>query len=324
MTELLTPPSSGPLPPLDQPWRIGVVGPGALGCLFAGLLALVGHDIRLLGRRAEQADLISRDGLFVERDGVTRQAAVRAGTDPARLGPVDLAIVLVKAMDTAAAARALPALLGHDAPALSLQNGLGNVDALTTVLGPGRVLGGVSSQGATLLGAGRIRHAGFGPTSLAEAAGGLTPRAETIAALLDRAGLPARAYPDPAPLIWGKLVANAAINPLGALLRCQNGETVDRPDAQALFHGLAREAGAVAAALGVTLPFADPAAHAESIARVTNGNRNSMLQDVEAGRRTEIDAINGAVAQLGAVHGVLTPINATMASLIRALEQGYQ
>lgn len=312
------------MPPPDQPWRIGVVGPGALGCLFAGLLALAGHDVRLLGRRPEQAALISRDGLFVERDGVTRHVAVTAGTDPAQLGPVDLAIVLVKATDTAAAAPLLLTLLGSGAPALSLQNGLGNLDALTTVLGPERVLGGVSSQGATLLGAGRIRHAGFGPTSLAEAAGGLTPSAEAIAALLDRAGLPTRAYPDPAPLIWGKLIANAAINPLGALLRCQNGETIDRPDAQALFYGLAREAGAVAAALGVTLPFADPAAHAESIARVTYGNRNSMLQDVEAGRRTEIDAINSAVARIGAAHGIPTPINATVAGLIRALEQGYQ
>jgi len=318
------PQAPAPLPPLDQPWRIGVVGPGALGCLFAGLLALAGHDVRLLGRRAEQAEVISRDGLLVERDGVTRRAVVRAGTDAAGLGPVDLAIVLVKATDTASAAPSLPALLGPDAPALSLQNGLGNLDVLAGVLGAGRVLGGVSSQGATLLGVGRIRHAGFGPTALAEAAGGLTARAEAIAYLLDCAGLPTRAYPDAQPLIWGKLIANAAINPLGALLRCQNGETVDRPDARALFHGLAHEAEAVAAALGVPLPFDDPAAHAESIARVTYGNRNSMLQDVEAGRRTEIDAINGAVSRLGATHGVPTPINATVAGLIRALEQGYR
>jgi 2-dehydropantoate 2-reductase len=317
------PTEPAPLPRLDQPWRIGVVGPGALGCLIAGLLALAGHDVRLLGRRAAQADILSRDGLLVERDGETRRAVVRAGTDAASLGPVDLAIVLVKATDTVAAASSLPALLGPDAPALSLQNGLGNVDALTGVLGTGRVLGGVSSQGATLLNVGHIRHAGFGPTALAEAVGGLTARAATIAALLDSAGLPTRAHPDAQPLIWGKLVANAAINPLGALLRCQNGETVDRQDARVLFHGLAREAGAVASALGVTLPFDDPAAHAESIARVTYGNRNSMLQDVEAGRRTEIDAINGAVARLGAAHGVPTPINETVAGLVRALEQGY-
>jgi len=300
-----------------------VVGPGALGCLFAGLLALADHDVCLLGRRAAQADAISRNGLIVERDGVARRATVRAGIDAALLGPVDLAIVLVKATDTAAAAPSLPALLGSNGVALSLQNGLGNLDALTAVLGTERVLGGVSSQGATLLGDGHIRHAGFGPTSLAEASGHPSARAEAIAHLLDAAGLPTGAYADPRPLIWGKLIANAAINPLGAILRCQNGETVDRPDARTLFHALAREAGAVAAALGITLPFDDPAAHAESIARVTYANRNSMLQDVEAGRRTEIDAINGAVARLGAEHGVPTPVNATVAGLVCALEQGY-
>ena len=225
--------------------------------------------------------------------------------------------------DTAEAATSLPALLGPDAPAVSLQNGLGNVEALTAVLGADRVLGGVSSQGATTLGVGHVRHAGFGPTSLAEARGGLTARAEAIAATLDRAGLNARAYADAAPLIWGKLIANAAINPLGALLRCQNGQTVERPASRELFVGLAREAGAVARALGVTLPFDDPVEHARSVAQVTSGNRNSMLQDIENRRRTEIGAINGAVARLGEQVGIPTPLNGTIATLIRALEDEY-
>lgn len=322
MTEVASSPSE--LPPVGQPWRIGVVGPGALGCLFAGLLALDGHDVRLLGRRQAQTDAINRDGIVVERDGQIWRATVHAGIDPARLGPVDIALVLVKATDTAGAAPSLPAFLAPGAPAVSLQNGLGNIEALTAILGEERVLGGISSQGATLLGDGRIRHAGFGPTSLAEASGALTPRAEAIAAMLDHAGLVTTAYPDAAPLIWGKLIANAAINPLGALFRCQNGQTVERPAARELFHALAREAGAVAKALGVALPFSDPAAHAEGIARVTFNNRNSMLQDVEAGRRTEIDAINGAVARLGRERGLPTPLNATVAQMIRALEQGYR
>lgn len=304
-------------------WRIGIVGPGALGCLYGGLLSLAGHDVRMLGRRQEQAEALNEHGLAVERDGELRRASVTAGTDPAALGPVDLAIVLVKATDTAEAARALPALLAPGAPALSLQNGLGNIEALTEVLGAERVLGGVSAQGATTLGVGHIRHAGFGPTSLAEAAGGMSERAERIAVLLDRAGLSARAYSDVRPLIWGKLIANASINPLGALLNCQNGETAGRPSSRPLFLRLAREAGTVAAALGVQLPFDDPAAHAEGVAQVTRLNRNSMLQDVEARRRTEIDAINGAIARLGAEHGVPTPVNQTVAGLIRALEEGY-
>jgi 2-dehydropantoate 2-reductase len=306
-----------------QPWRIAIVGPGALGCLYGGLLALAGHDVRMLGRRQEQADALNEHGLAVERDDERRRASVTADTDPASLGPVDLAIVLVKAADTAEAARALPPLLAPGAPALSLQNGLGNIEALTDVLGAERVLGGVSAQGATTLGVGHVRHAGFGPTSLAEATGGLSERAERIAVLLSKAGLSARAYPDVRPLIWGKLIANAAINALGALLNCQNGDTAGRPSSRPLFLCLARETGALATALGVQLPFDDPAAHAEEVARVTRLNRNSMLQDVEARRRTEIDAINGAIARLGARHGVPTPVNETIAGLIRALEEGY-
>jgi 2-dehydropantoate 2-reductase len=314
---------TAPSLPLDKPWRIAVVGPGALGTLFAGLLALAGHDVRILGRRAEQAAAIARDGVAVERDGEVRRVAVKASTDPAELGPVDLAIVLVKATDTEEAARSLPTLLGPDAPVLSLQNGLGNVDALTAELGPRRVLAGVSSQGATTLGVGYIRHAGFGPSSLAEAAGGLSERAETIAELLQSARLPTQAFADPAPLIWGKLIANAAINALGALLRCTNGETVTRPSAFRLFTELAREAGSVAAALRIALPFDDAVAHAEGVARVTSANRNSMLQDVENGRRTEIDAINGAITRLGFEHGVQVPTNRHIAQLIRALEEEY-
>ena len=141
--------------------------------------------------------------------------------------------------------------------------------------------------------------------------------------MLDRAGLNARAHPDAAPLIWGKLIANAAINPLGALLHCTNGETFERPSSKPLFAALATEAGSVARALGVSLPFADPVAHAESVAQLTYQNRNSMLQDIENGRKTEIGAINGAVARLGAEHAVPTPVNQTVAGLIRALEDGY-
>jgi 2-dehydropantoate 2-reductase len=307
--------------PTDRPWRVVVVGPGALGCLFAGLLAQAGHDIGLLGRRREQAEALTRDGITVERDGITRQVGVRADIDPARLGPADLAIVLVKATDTAEAARSVPSLLGDKGVALSLQNGLGNVEALVAVLGADRVLGGVTSQGATLLGTGHIRHAGFGVTTFAEAAGGLSERAETIAAFFSAAGFEARAAEAIPPLVWGKLIANAAINPLGALLNCYNGETATRPSAERLFVELAAEAGAVARALGVPLPFPDPVEHARSVARVTATNRNSMLQDVENGRRTEIDAINGAVARLGREVGVPTPTNAIMADLIRALQE---
>lgn len=303
-------------------WRVAIVGPGALGTLFGGLLAGAGHHVAMLARRPEHADQLAGYGLTVERDGSARRADVRADTDPGRLGPVDLAIVLVKATDTAAAARVLPSLLGASGAALTLQNGLGNVERLAEALGAERVLGGVTAQGATLLGTGRVRHAGFGPTALAEATGGRSARSEAIARLLDEAGIPTRVADAVAPLVWGKLVANAAINSLGTLLRCSNGELVERAASDELFGDLAREVGAVAQAAGIELPFPDPAEHARATARATAANRNSMLQDVEAGRKTEIDFINGAVATLGTRLGVPTPLNGAMTLLIRAMEQG--
>lgn len=306
---------------VTRAWRIAVVGPGALGCLFGGGLALAGHRVAMLARRPEHAAALERDGIAIDRDGAERRAAVAASTDPAALGPVDLAIVLVKSPDTAAAAAALPALLGADGVALSLQNGLGNAERLAEAVGLARVLGGVTSQGATLVGPGRVRHLGFGPTALAELVGGRSARAEAVAGLLDAAGIPARAAEAVAPLVWGKLLANVAINPLGALLRCTNGRIAEDADGAALLAGLVDEAAAVAHAAGVELAIGDPVAHVREVARLTYHNRNSMLQDVEAGRRTEIDAINGAVAALGARLGVPTPLNETMARLVSALER---
>jgi 2-dehydropantoate 2-reductase len=305
----------------ERPWRIAVVGPGALGCLFGGTLALAGHSVAMLARRAEHAAALAREGIAIERNGALRRATVAASADPATLGPVDLAIVLVKSPDTAAAAAALPALLGPDGLALSLQNGLGNADQLAATLGPERVLGGITSQGAILLGPGRVRHLGFGPTALAEMVGGRSPRAEAVAALLDAAGIPARAEEAVPPLVWSKLLANVPINVLGTLLRCTNGQVVDDPASDELLARLIGEAVAVARAAGIELPVADPVEHVRRLARLTYHNRNSMLQDVEAGRRTEVDAINGAVAALGARLGVPTPLNDAMALLIRALER---
>src|SRR5262249_25131624 len=175
--------------------------------------------------------------------------------------------------------------------------------------------------GATLVGPGRVRHLGFGPTQLAEMVGARSLRAEAIARLRDAAGLRAGAAEAVAPLVWSKLIGNVAINPLGTLLHCTNGQVAEDPAAGELLARLVLEAAAVARAAGVALPVADPVEHVRTLARLTYYNRNSTLQDFEAGRRTEVDGINGAVAALGAQLGVPTPLNDAMALLIHALER---
>ena len=304
---------------LDERLRIGIIGPGAMGCLFGGLLALAGHEVWLLCRQPELADWLARDGLTIERDGVERWARVHATAEPRTAAPLDLALVLVKSHSTASAARTLLPALGGVTWVLTLQNGLGNVEALAEVLGRERLLAGVSSQGATLLGPGRVRHAGFGPNAITDLLGGATDRARWTADLLTAAGLETDVADDLAPLVWGKLVGNTAINPLSALTGRRNGELLDAPVAP-LFDELARETAAVAAAAGVRLPFEDGAEHARAVARATAANRSSMLQDVEQGRRTEIGALNDAVAAEGTRLGVPTPLNRAMTALIRDLE----
>jgi 2-dehydropantoate 2-reductase len=172
----------------------------------------------------------------------------------------------------------------------------------------------VTTSGATLAGPGLVHPGGEGPVWL-EA----HPRLGPLAAALQAAGFEVRQVENADSLVWGKLVVSAAINPLTALLRVPNGELLERPAARRRMAGLAQETAAVAAALGIRLPFDDPAAAAEEVARQTAGNRSSMLQDVERGAPTEIDAICGAVVRLGESAGVATPLNRRIWRQVKAL-----
>lgn len=297
--------------------RIVIIGAGALGGVIGFYLAGVAEVVLVDPWEAHVA-AIAAHGLSCERDGVAMLRPVRAVTDPAQAGPAEVVLVLVKARQTPWAAAVAQQLLAPDGVAYTLQNGLGNREALATVLGTERVGQGVTSLGGTLLGPGRVRHAGTGPTILAA-----TPdrqRAAALATLLTRAGLPASVSDDVEGLVWGKLVVNAGINALTALLRVPNGALAETPAARAVLAAAVREAAAVAAARGVTLPYPDPVDHVLAVARATGANRSSTLQDVLRGAPTEIAAINGAVAREGTQQGVATPVNALLASLIEALE----
>jgi 2-dehydropantoate 2-reductase len=245
---------------------------------------------------------------------------VQATADARQAAPLDLLLVLVKSHAMVEAARAAQPALGPITWVLTLQNGLGNVEALERVLGQERLLAGVSAQGATLLGPGRVRHAGFGPNTVTDVTGGASERAHWVADLLTAAGLQTEVTDDLAPIVWGKLVGNAAINPLSALSGRCNGDLPGSPLGP-LFDALAEETADVARAVGVQLPFHDAAAHARQMAAVTGPNRSSMLQDVERGRPTEIGALNEAVMAEGARVGVPTPYNRAVSALIRDLEE---
>ncbi len=295
--------------------RVLVVGTGGLACALGASLARAGSDVTLAGSWSEALAAIGARGVVVHQDGDTWTARPRAAAIDARLEPGPVALVLVKSHRTLRAAAALGGALETDGVAVTLQNGLGNREALQAALGRERVLSGVAIMGATVLGPGEVRFIP-GRVVLERDARG---RGEALAERLRTAGLEAETTEDLEPIAWTKLAANCAINPLTALHRCANGALLEDPQLRDALERAAREVGAVARARGIALPR-DPAVAAIEICRATAGNRSSMLQDVERGAPTEIDALSGAVAAEGRRLGVPTPVNDQLFAAVRALE----
>jgi 2-dehydropantoate 2-reductase len=293
-----------------KPTRLLILGTGALATFFAARLSASGVDVTLLGTWTEGVEALNAHG--AELDG--RPFPVRATTDPAACRGADLALVLVKSWQTERAARQLAECLAADGLAVTLQNGLGNDAELAQFLGAERVVRGITTLGATLLGPGKARSGGDGPVTLE-----MNPRVEPFLSMLRGAGLDVHVVEDAAALIWNKLIVSAAINPLTALLRVRNGELLEMPSAKMLMGELAREAAAVAELLGVRVQYPGPERLAEDVARRTSNNLSSMLQDILRGAPTEVDAINGAIVRNGERLGIATPVNRAVWKLVREI-----
>lgn len=302
--------------------KVAIIGPGALGCLLAARFRLAGEEACLVDYRSERAEFLTQQGLLLRtpqgNDTKVKVQAKLAG----EVGPVDLAILTVKTHQTSSAVQALPLLLSAGGLALTLQNGLGNLEEMARVMGQARLLGGASILGATKLREGEVLQAGLGPTSIGPPPGSrITPaEVEAVAALFRRAGFPCRVRSDIEAALWEKLLVNVGINPLTALLQVKNGDLLNIPPAWELAVAAATEAQAVARTCGISLTV-DPEARLREVCTATAANRSSMLQDVTAGRRTEIEALNAQVAARGESHGVPTPVNQALTQLIRALEE---
>lgn len=310
--------------------RILIAGAGALGTVFGGFLRRAGHDVTLLGRAAH-LEAIARDGLQLEGLwGAHRVGGLTVAVEAAALeGPFAAILIAVKSYDTEAIAEAVRPVLAADGIAVSLQNGLGNVETLEAVLGPERALGARVIFGATIPRPGCARVTVFAdPTAIGPLTAERHPlrdaAARRWAAIIDAAGVPAVYTDRLAALLWAKVFYNAALNPLGALLRVHYGALPDRADSRAIMDRVIDEAFAAAAAEGVAVPWADATAYREEfygrLVPATFDHRSSMLQDLERRRRTEIDAINGAVWRRAAARGIDTPVNETLTRVIHLVE----
>ncbi|MCL4464444.1 MAG: ketopantoate reductase family protein [Chloroflexi bacterium] len=301
--------------------RIAVVGAGAMGCLFGGKLARAA-EVWLYDPWREHVEAIRRDGLRIVEPTGENTVFLPATTDPAEIGQVDLGIIFVKSHQTEWAASIARGLLKPNGLALTLQNGLGNGEVIARVLGPERAWQGVTSHGATLLGPGRVRHAGTGPTHL-ELREDIAEQAEEVARTFQQAELETHLSSDLDSLIWGKLVINVGINALTAILRVPNGTLAEVPAGKALMDAAIAEAVAVCTAKGIKLPYEDAAKRCAEVAIATGANRSSMLQDVLRANRTEVDVINGAVVREAAKLGLRVPVNEVLTGLLKAVEATY-
>jgi 2-dehydropantoate 2-reductase len=302
--------------------RIAIIGSGAMGSLFGGKLAQAGASVLLYDLYKEHVEAVRRDGLAIEdaATGAVSVARPEASADPASVRGADVLVVFVKSTATEAVAAQFAPLAGKEAIALTLQNGLGNEAILRRRFGADRTAAGVTSQGATFLGPGKIRHAGRGPTHMCMA-DGRNERLAGLAAFLERAGFETHVEKDVAGLVWSKLVVNAGINALTALLNQPNGLLADFAETRALMADLVAEAVAVAGARGIRLNYADPLAAVLEVAKKTGANRSSMLQDFDRKRESEIDFINGAIVREAEALGIPAPVNATVTRLIRTLDR---
>jgi 2-dehydropantoate 2-reductase len=294
-----------------------IVGTGALATLFAARLARAGLPITVLGRWPAGVQALREAGArLVDASGNEERYAVAVADDPMDCRGSRYALVLVKSWQTERAGRDLAECLTADGLALTLQNGLGNREALAARLGADRVLLGSTTTGATLLGPGLVKPGGEGKVSIEAHAG-----VNFVRQALESAGFKTEIVEDATSLVWGKLVINSAINPLTALLRVPNGQLLERPAARALMHALAKETAAVASAESVALAPREAVRTVENVALRTASNHSSMLQDVQRGAQTEIDAICGAVTRIGKRHHIATPMNQACWHLVKALTE---
>ncbi len=294
--------------PQSDSRSVVIVGPGAMGCLHAALLGRMPHlDVALLDHRADRAELINEQGVIIEATAGTCTVSVPCTADAQELSIADLVIIFAKAYDTAEAAEHCAPVVGPETAVLTLQNGLGNYQILEESLPAKQVLAGTTSSGATLLGMGRVRQAGLSQIVLGSPTGNQS-LADSTVELLKPAGLEVQLTADVDALLWRKVLINSAINPLTALTRRRNGELLEIAALRDLAGQVAKEVYSVGQAVGIDWGQFDPRREVEEVCRATAANQSSMLQDILAGRRTEVEYITGVVADAAERHGVAAPL----------------
>lgn len=306
--------------------RVAVFGAGAVGCFYGARLAEAGAPVVLIGRPAH-VDAIRANGLRIDSGGASRRVALDASAAPDPLRDADLVLVCVKTRDTEEAARAIAPLLKPGAIVVSLQNGVDNAERMRAAAGLD-ALSAVVYVAVAMAGPGHLLHSGRGDLVLGEAlpapAGGGrdAERAARVAAWFERAGVPCPLADDVRVALWTKLAMNCGLNAISALGRANYGRMIADPQVRATMRALVGECAAVARAAGIAI--GDAGVLYDAVIRLgeaMTAQTSSTAQDLAAGRPTEIDALNGLVADRGDALGVPAPVNRAMHALVGLVEQ---
>lgn len=302
--------------------KIAIVGTGAMGSVYAALLASAGNEVWAIDSWREHVEAMRARGLRVEGASGDRTVRVNATANAADAGPCELVIIATKARDVKAAAESARPLLTPDTVVLSIQNGLGGPDTTAAALGRERVaVGVVGGFGASMRGPGHAHHNGWELVRLGELAGPVTPRLQRIAEIWSGAGFRVKCFDDIDQLVWEKLICNVCYSGTCAVTESTVGEVMEDPEHWRIASGCAREAYGVARARGIKLSFDDPDAYVRDFGSKIPEARPSMLLDHQAKRRSEIDAINGAIPPAAKAVGLAAPYNEVIAGLVRAKER---
>ena len=304
--------------------KIAIIGVGAMGSVYAALLASGGHEVWAVDTWAEHVDVIREKGLRVEGASGDRTVRLSATTNAADVRDADLVIIATKDDGVDAAAKAALAMAKPDAPILTIQNGLGSADKVADIVGSKRIMMGVvGGFGASMKGPGHAHHNGMEFLRLGEMDGGMTDRLEAVAEAWRAGSFKVLTFDDIHKMVWEKLICNCTYSGPCALTELRVGEVQANPSAWSIATACATEAFQVAKAKGIKLDFEDPVAYVRAFGQKIPNARPSMLLDHLAHRRAEIDAINGAIPREGAKVGIATPVNSVVVALLKAKEASF-
>lgn len=304
--------------------RIAVVGPGALGCLFATrLFSAAEHDsIMLIDHRPQRAELLNKQGITYESESETETFPIPILHDPSTIPAVDILFSCVKSYDLQQSLHFLQPLLTPTTLLIFLQNGISHLQYNDVEKLGATPVFATSSEGATLLEAGHIRHAGSGHTTfgfLSKQTKQTTTQLRHLLPLLQKSGLACSITEEIHAKMWAKLFVNVGINGLTAIENCPNGQLLDSNKTRDKLTALVREAETVAHAQDITI-FEDPVQATLAVCEKTSMNVSSMLQDIRNHRPTEIESINGSVSRIGKQLNIATPENDRLIDKIRKIE----